>query len=122
MTLGVLAGIPCASGLAGMLAGPSVLPGDDSQVSATLESEYRFTNAFWFAIAPVIWSQLPKVEEDPVALRATMGVVFLGGLVRLMAWRRSGRPHPVFVAATALELVGMPITFAWQRHVAALAE
>jgi hypothetical protein len=45
----------------------SSLPGDDSQVSATLDSEYRFTSTFWFATAPVIWSALPRVEQEPAA-------------------------------------------------------
>lgn len=65
---------------------------------------------------------LATVVEDSPALRAAMGVVFLGGVGRLMAWRRSDCPHPVFLAALALELVGMPVAFAWQRHVAALAK
>lgn len=46
VTLGVLAGIPFESGLAGMLIGPAVLPGDNSRIGASLGSEYRYANAF----------------------------------------------------------------------------
>jgi Domain of unknown function (DUF4345) len=49
------------------------------------------------------------------------GVVFIGGIARLISWRKTGRPHPIFVPAIVLELVGMPAIAAWQCHVASLA-
>jgi len=117
VALGALACIPFASGLAGMLAGPTALPGDTSDVRASLDSEYRFINAYWFTLAPVIWSTLPRLEASTTVLRVTLGATFLGGLARLLARRARGAPHPAFVAATALELIGAPALLAWQHHV-----
>ena len=122
IVLGTLAAIPFASGLAGMVAGPRALPGRNGPVTANLESEYRYTHAMWFAAAPVIWSAVPRIERETAVVRAVSGTVFLGGLARLLAWRSTGRPHPLLVGATALELIGMPALVAWQRRVARLAD
>ncbi|MBO8194873.1 DUF4345 domain-containing protein [Streptomyces oryzae] len=121
LTLGTLAAIPFASGTAGMLAGPSALPGQSGQVSATLDSEYRFVNAFWLAAAPVIWSSLPRVEQRGTVLRLALGTVFAGGIGRVISWRRAGRPYPTMVAALGLELVAVPGLLAWQAAVAGAA-
>ena len=122
ITLGILTAIPFVSGLVGMLTGPATLPGGESDVTPTLDSEYRFVMASWFAVAPVIWSTLPRIEEKTSTLRMTMGVVFIGGVARLISWRKAGRPHPIFVPAIVLELVGMPAIAAWQTRIAASAK
>jgi hypothetical protein len=121
VTLGVLSVIPFLSGLAGMLVGPKTLPGGEHQLDATAESEYRFVNAFWFATAPAIWSAIPHIEQRTGFIKRLTAVVFAGGLARVVAWRATGRPHAVFLAATLLELVGVPAVMIWQSRVARLA-
>lgn len=116
-TLGTLASIPAASGLAGVLFGPRTLPGGENQVTATLDGEYRFTAVFWLATAPLIWSRLPRLEEDTTTLPLLMATVFAGGIARMLAWRHSGRPHAMFIPAIGLELVGMPAMAMWHRRV-----
>jgi hypothetical protein len=118
VTLAALSAIPLLSGLAGVVAGPKVLPGDTSQMGATADSEYRFVNAFWLATAPVIWSAIPRIEQRAGLVRSLTAVVFIGGLARLVSWRTKGRPHSVFVAATVLELVGVPAVALWQTLIA----
>jgi hypothetical protein len=121
VTLGALSPIPAASGITGMLVGPSTIPQDDSKVETSLDSEYRFTNAFWFATAPIIWSTLPKIEQRSTVLRATLGTVFVGGIARVLSWQRNGTQRGVR-GVDRVGLVGMPIILAWHNRVRALAE
>jgi hypothetical protein len=64
-----------------------------------------------------MWSQLSRIEDDSPVLPLTMATVFAGSLARSRSWRVRGRPHAIFVGATALELIGMPIVLAWHHQV-----
>jgi hypothetical protein len=119
IVLGVLAAVPLASGLYGMLAGAAAWPFDQDDVTATLDGEFRFTNAFWFAAGLVVFKAIPRVERPTGMLRAALGTVFLGGLARLLAIAVHGVPHPVFLGALFIELVGVPVLLVWQARVAA---
>ena len=121
ITLGVLSAIPFASGLAGVLAGPASLPGRRGVVAPTLDNEYRYAHAVWFAVAPLIWWMLPRVERETTVVRALTATIVLGGLARSLSWRSTGRPHPTMVGAIAIELVGVPAVAVWQTRVARLA-
>ncbi len=120
ITLGALAAIPLASGLAGALVGPASLPGA-GPATPDVESEYRYSHAIYAATAALIWSAVPRIERQGPLLRGVSGALFLGGSARLLAWRRTGRPHAALLGATALELLGPPVLVAWQHRVATRA-
>jgi hypothetical protein len=70
-----------------------VLPGG-GPVNATIDSEYRFANAFWVTAGLLTWWAVPRIGTARTLLRITLGAVFLGGLARLIAAHASGWPHP----------------------------
>lgn len=119
-TLGILAAIPVASAIGEIVRGPQGVPGGSTGVNPTVDSALRYANVFKFAVGPVIWSQLGRVERSP-AVPFAVTTITVGGLARLWSWRQSGRPHPVSVGAIGLEIIGGPILLAWHRRLAAKA-
>lgn len=117
-TLAMLAAIPMVSAAGEIVRGPQGVPGGSPEVMPTVDSALRYANVFKFAVGPVIWSQLPRVEESS-ALTAALSTIFAGGLARTLSWQQRGRPHPVAVSAIGLETVGVGILLLWQRRVSA---
>ena len=115
-TLGVLAAIPVASAVGEIVRGPQGVPGGSPDVTPTVDSALRYANVFKFAVGPVIWSQLGRVERSP-AVPFAISTITVGGLARLRSWQQRGRPHPATVAAIALEALGGPLLLIWQRRV-----
>ena len=114
-TLGVLAAIPVASAADEILRGPQGVPGGSPDVNSTVDSSLRYANVFKFAVGPVIWSQLGRIDRSP-ALSFAAATIAIGGLARLRSWQQRGRPHPITVGAIALETIGVPILLTWQRR------
>lgn len=119
-TLGVLAAIPVASAFREIVHGAQGVPGGSPDVTPTVDSSLRYANVFKLAAGPVIWSQLGSVERSP-AVSSALVTITVGGLVRLRSWRHRGKPHPVTVAAIALETIGGPLLLIWLRSVSASA-
>lgn len=119
-TLGVAAAIPVASATAEIIRGPQGVPGGSPDVTPTVDSALRYSSVFKFAVGPVIWSQLGRVERSP-AVSFAASTIAIGGLARLRSWQQSGRPHPAIVAAIALEVLAGPLLLIWQRSVSSRA-
>lgn len=116
LTLGVLGAVPVATGLLSIATGPAGAP-DGGPTTASVDSEYRFVNTFWTAAGlGLLWSLRSPEDRQPVT-RVVLATAGLGGAPRLLSWSKVGRPHPVFVGALGLELVGVPAVLAWHRRV-----
>ena len=115
-TLGVLGAIPVATGLNGILGGPERAPGG-APATPSVDSEYRFVNTFWTAAGLALWWSLRHPEKRATTTRLVLGTAAAGGLPRLLSARRAGAPHPVFRAATVLELVVVPGVLVWHAKV-----
>ena len=114
-TLGVLAAIPVASATGEILRGPQGVPGGSPDVTPTVDSSLRYANAFKFAVGPVIWSQLARVDQSQTVTFA-LSTIFFGGLARLRSRQQRGRPHPVTLAAIALETIGVAGFLVWRQR------
>jgi len=119
IVLAVLAVIPVVSGAVDIIAGSKWLPGGQSQTTPSMDSAFRFASIFWCAVGPLVWWHVPRVTRDSPTLPLTLSTVFAGGIARLYSWQQRGRPHSMFVGATALELIGMPVLIVWHRNVVA---
>jgi hypothetical protein len=119
-TLAVLAAIPMASALGEIARGAQGVPGGSPEVVPTVDSSLRYANVFKFAVGPVLWSQLGRVEQSPAVIFA-LSTIFVGGLARVRSWQQRGRPHPIAVSAIALETVGVAGLLVWQRSLSSKA-
>jgi Domain of unknown function (DUF4345) len=120
IVLGVLGLIPILTGGLDLMLGTSALNIAGASVSsevlnnAVLDSQTRFLGAIWFGIGIILYWVLPSIEKQTALLRLLMGGIFLGGIGRLTSAFLVGIPPNHFIAATALELMGMPLLVLWQ--------
>jgi hypothetical protein len=113
--VGVLALIPAATGLYGVLFGQA-LTGDTVSVSA--ESHFRFLSGLLLAIAICFWSTIPAIEAKTGRFRLLTLLIFIGGLGRLIGLLLTGIPSLSMLGGLAMELVVVPILCLWQTRIA----
>jgi hypothetical protein len=109
--------VASGTGAAVAIAGPRAIPGG-APTAASNDSVMRFYAVWWAAQGPALWRLAREVDTDRRTFHTVCAVTFLGGLARLAAARHSGRPHPLFQALTAFELLAPPLLVMWRRHVA----
>lgn len=107
----VLAGTCVVATVSGTLVaarGTDAIPGG-APTAPSNDSVMRFYAVWWASQGPTLWrlSRAPTLSRDQ--LRSVCATTFLGGLARVAAARRSGRPHPLFRALTIAELVLPPV-------------
>jgi hypothetical protein len=114
-TVALLAVVPVAAGLFGVLFGPA-LTGD--QVSVSADSHFRYLSGLLLGIGLVFWSTIPSIEEKTGRFRLLTLIVVIGGLARLIGLLLTGIPSLYMLASLALELVVAPVLAVWQTRVA----
>lgn len=114
-TLVVFGAVATCTGASVALRGTASIPGG-APTAASNDSVLRFYAVWWAAQGPVAWHLARDPDLDHDRLRALCVTTFIGGLARLAARRSSGRPHMMFQALTAAELLLPPVLIGVGRH------
>lgn len=112
----VLTGIVTLFGLADPIYASAHLP-----ANALLDSNLRFFGGVWLGLGLTVYWLIPDIERQTELFRAVWGMIFLGGIGRLLSMLFLGLPPVPFIAFTALEILGAPLFIAWQARVAETA-
>jgi hypothetical protein len=113
----ILGAVPILTGIIGLfgLTDP-IYASVNLPANALLDSNLRFLSGIWLGLGlTVIWL-IPRIETQTVLFRVLWGMIFLGGIGRLLSMLFLGWPPIPFIAFTVLEIVGAPVFVAWQAR------
>jgi hypothetical protein len=116
IAVALLALVPVAAGLAGVLRGPAMVGDWPATVSA--DSHVRYLSGLLLAIGLGWWSVVPAIEHRAARVRLLAALVVCGGLARLLSLVVVGTPSRPMLAALAMELLVTPAIALWQARVA----
>jgi hypothetical protein len=117
-TVALVALVPVASGLYGVLFGLNGL-GGSGLVDVSADSHFRYLSGLHMGIGILFWTCVPGIEAKTTLFRFLTLVVALGGLARLLGLALTGLPAFLMLAALGVELVVTPLLCLWQARVAA---
>jgi len=111
----ILATVPAATGLYGVLFGHA-LTGDAVSVSA--DSHFRFLSGLLLGIGLCFWSTVPGIETKTNRFRILTLLVAIGGVSRLIGLALTGLPSLFMIGGLILELIVTPVLCLWQTRIA----
>jgi uncharacterized protein DUF4345 len=116
---GVLGTIPVVTGVIGMsgLSDP-IYASVGLPANAMLDSNLRFLSGVWLGLGLALYWLIPKIDKQTVLFRVIWGMIFLGGVGRLISMLFQALPPIPFIGFTILEIAGAPIFVLWQARVA----
>jgi hypothetical protein len=114
-TVAILAVIPAAVGLYGVLFGHS-MTGDTVSISA--DSHFRFLSGLLLGIGLCFWSTVPGIEAKTNRFRLLTLLVVIGGLGRLVGLAVTGLPSLFMIGGLIMELIVTPVLLVWQIRIA----
>jgi hypothetical protein len=82
-----------------------------------LDSNLRFFSGVWLGLGVAMYWIIPTIEKQTLLFRALWGMIFIGGIGRLISMLMVGLPPAPFIGFTALEIVGAPLLVLWQSRV-----
>ena len=116
---GILGAIPVLTGIIGLfgLSDP-IYASARLPANALLDSNLRFFSGVWLGLGLAVFWLIPGIETQTLLFRVVWGMIFLGGVGRLLSMIFAGMPPAPFIAFTALEIAGAPFFVLWQSRLA----
>ena len=109
--------VPVGAGLAGVVMGPWLASGV-TLAPIPLDSHFRYLSGLLLAIGVAFWSTIPQIAQAGPRFRLLSGLVFVGGLGRLVSLLALGAPDAPMLFGLAMELLVTPALAFWQARVA----
>jgi len=116
IAVALLALVPVAAGLAGVLRGPAMVDGAGG--TPPMDSHMRYLSGLLLAIGVTWWSTVPAIERHSPRVRLLAALVVCGGLARLLSLVFVGVPSWPMLGALVMELIVTPAIALWQARVA----
>ena len=124
VTLAIFGSIAAITGLIGVISGITPNLGDFYRVSVSngvegniiLDSNLRYFSGLWLGVGLTLFWMIPAPERQKTVFRLLSGMIFIGGLGRLISIFAFGAPSPVFVLFAVLE-VFFPLLILWQNRI-----
>ncbi len=115
----ILGAVPILTGLIGLfgLSDP-IYASANLPANTLLDSNMRFLSGVWLGLGLTVMWLIPRIETETVLFRVLWGMIFLGGIGRLLSMIFLGWPPIPFIGFTVLEIVGAPVFVAWQARLA----
>lgn len=110
--------VPLAAGGSGILQGTSMAGGGAAPVPADLDSHFRYLSGLLLGVGAAFALSIPTVERRSELFAILTAIVVIGGASRLAALITGATPSGPHVMALGMELVVVPLLFAWQRRIA----
>jgi hypothetical protein len=93
-----------------LLLGVASVPGEEA-AGATVDSRERFYNAVFLGYGAAWIAAARQAPIRSTHVRWLAGVLFLGGLGRILSILVHGQPHWFQLPLTAIELIGPPVLY-----------
>jgi uncharacterized protein YjeT (DUF2065 family) len=116
---GLLGVIPVVTGIITMFGlGDPIYAAAKIPANALLDSNLRFFGGVWLGLGLALYWLIPGIDRQTVLFRVLWGMIFLGGIGRLLSMMFLGAPPLPFIGFTALEIIGAPFFIWWQARLA----
>ena len=115
LTVALACLVPLGAGAAGVVDGPAIVAGGMLGGLPDLDSHLRNLSGLLLGIGTGFAAAIPTIERRSQLFMALCGAVVVGGLARLGALLVQGPPNLPHVLALGMELVVVPLLFAWQK-------